>query len=51
MVLAYIGYFVGNNEEKVAQITKQWSIFIMIGCALLVLVYILWHKRKKKTSI
>jgi len=50
LVLAYIGYFVGNNEEKVAQITRQWSIFIIIGCALLVLVYIWWHKRKNKTT-
>jgi len=51
LVLAYVGYFVGNNEEKVAQITRQWSIFIIIGCALLVFIYILWHRRKSKTSV
>jgi membrane protein DedA with SNARE-associated domain len=48
-VLAYIGYFVGNNQEKVAEVTKQWSIVIIIGCALMVIVYIFWHRRKNKT--
>lgn len=48
-VLAYIGYFVGNNKEKVAEVTRQWSIFIIIGCVLLIIVYILWHRRKNKT--
>ena len=47
-VLAYIGYFVGNNQEKVAEVTKQWSIVIIIGCALMVIGYIFWHRRKNK---
>jgi membrane protein DedA with SNARE-associated domain len=51
VVLAYIGYFVGNNEEKVSQITRQWSIFVIIGCALLILIYILWYRKKNKTSV
>ncbi len=48
-VLAYIGYFVGNNKERVAAVTRQWSIFIIIGCVLLIVVYILWYRRKNKT--
>ena len=47
-VLAYIGYFVGNNQEKVAEVTKQWSIVIILGCVLLVIGYIFWHRRKSK---
>jgi membrane protein DedA with SNARE-associated domain len=47
-VLAYIGYFVGNNQEKVAEVTKQWSIVIILGCVLLVVGYIVWHRRKSK---
>jgi membrane protein DedA with SNARE-associated domain len=47
-VLAYIGYFVGNNQEKVAEVTKQWSIVIILGCVLLVVGYIFWHRRKSK---
>ena len=45
-VLAYIGYFVGNNQKKVAEVTKQWSIIIIIGCILMVIGYIFWHRRK-----
>jgi membrane protein DedA with SNARE-associated domain len=50
-VLAYIGYFVGDNKERIAEISRQWGIYIMIGCALLLVVYILWHKRKLKTFV
>ncbi|MEW6675359.1 MAG: DedA family protein [Nitrospirota bacterium] len=50
-VLAYIGYFVGNNRERIMDVSRQWSIYIIIGCALLVAVYILWHKRKQKTLV
>jgi membrane protein DedA with SNARE-associated domain len=50
-VLAYIGYFVGNNREKVIELSRQWGFYILIGCVLLVVAYIFWHKRKQKTSI
>jgi membrane protein DedA with SNARE-associated domain len=49
-VLAYIGYFVGNNKEKVMELSRQWSLYIIVGCVLLVAVYILWYKRKHTTS-
>lgn len=45
-ILAYIGYFVGNNKEKVFEISKQWSVYVIAGCSLLVLAYIFWHKKK-----
>src|SRR4030042_346226 len=50
-VLAYIGYFVGNNKEKIMDVSRQWSLYIIIGCALLILIYIFWHKRKQKTLV
>lgn len=50
-VLAYIGYFVGNNRERIAEVSKQWSVYILSGCILLVIVYIFWHKRKEKTLV
>lgn len=50
-VLAYIGYLVGNNRESIMEISRQWSLYIIIGCALLVAVYIFWHKRKQKTLV
>ncbi|MEW6586418.1 MAG: DedA family protein [Nitrospirota bacterium] len=45
-ILAYIGYFVGNNEEMIMQTSRQWSIYIIAGCALLIILYVLHHRRK-----
>jgi membrane protein DedA with SNARE-associated domain len=47
-ILAYIGYFVGNNEEKVVEVARQWSIVVIIGCIVLVIGYIFWHRRRSK---
>lgn len=47
-VLAYIGYFVGNNKEMVAIASRQWSLYILAGCAVLVVAYIFLHKRKNR---
>jgi membrane protein DedA with SNARE-associated domain len=49
-ILAYIGYFVGNNQEQIFQVSKRWSVFIIIGCVLLVVAYILWQKRRQKNN-
>jgi len=48
-ILTYIGYFVGNNKEKIIEVSKQWSLYVIIACALLIALYILWHRRKQKT--
>jgi membrane protein DedA with SNARE-associated domain len=48
-ILAYIGYFVGNNRERIMEVSRQWTVYIIIGCILLVVLYIFWHKRKQKT--
>lgn len=45
-ILAYIGFFVGNNKEKVFAVSKQWSVYVIAGCSLLVLAYIFLHKKK-----
>jgi membrane protein DedA with SNARE-associated domain len=47
-ILAYIGYFVGNNKEKILEVSRQWSVYMIIGCVLLILAYILWHRKKQK---
>jgi membrane protein DedA with SNARE-associated domain len=47
-ILAYIGYFVGNNQEKILEMSRQWTLYVIIGCVLLVALYILWHRRKQK---
>lgn len=47
LILAYIGFFVGNNKEQIMAVSRQWSIYVIIGCVLLIVIYILWHRRKK----
>jgi membrane protein DedA with SNARE-associated domain len=46
--LAYIGYFVGNNQERIMEVSRQWTVYIIIGCILLISVYVLWHRRIQK---
>jgi membrane protein DedA with SNARE-associated domain len=50
LVLAYIGYFVGNNREKVMEVSKQWGLCILAVCSLLVIAYIFWHRRKNQQA-
>jgi membrane protein DedA with SNARE-associated domain len=47
-ILAYIGYFVGNNKERILEVSRQWSLYVIVGCMLLIGVYIVWHKRRQK---
>jgi membrane protein DedA with SNARE-associated domain len=47
-ILAYIGYFVGNNREKIMEVSRQWSLYVIAGSTLLIGVYIVWHKRREK---
>jgi membrane protein DedA with SNARE-associated domain len=51
LILSYIGYFVGNNRETVMKVSKQWGIYILTGCIVLIAVYIIWHKRKQKNHV
>lgn len=49
-ILAYIGYIVGNNKEKVLQISKQWSVYILIICLMILMIYIVLNKRFKNSN-
>jgi membrane protein DedA with SNARE-associated domain len=48
-ILAYIGYFVGNNRAKIMEMSRQWTVYIIVGCLMLVALYIFWHRRKQKS--
>jgi membrane protein DedA with SNARE-associated domain len=50
-VLAYIGYFVGNNEERIMEVSRQWSIYVIGSCALLIVVYVLRYRKKRKQCV
>jgi membrane protein DedA with SNARE-associated domain len=45
-VLAYIGYFIGENQELILRYSHQALIVVLIGSTLLVMVYIRLHRRK-----
>jgi membrane protein DedA with SNARE-associated domain len=47
-ILAYIGYFVGDNKDRIMEMSRQWTLYVIIGCVLLVALYIFWHRRKRK---
>lgn len=49
-ILAYIGFFVGNNKEKAFAVSRQWSVYVIAGCSLLVLAYIFWHKKNTQSK-
>jgi membrane protein DedA with SNARE-associated domain len=48
LLLAYIGYFVGNNEHRIMEVSKQWSMYVIVACVMIVAVYIFRHRRKRK---
>lgn len=47
-ILAYIGYLVGDNQDKVMEMSRQWTVYLIIGCIILVILYIFWHRRRRK---
>lgn len=47
-ILAYIGYFVGNNKDRIMEMSRQWTVYVIIGCIMLIALYIFWHRRKQK---
>jgi len=48
-ILAYIGYFVGNNRDRIMEMSRQWTVYVIVGCLMLVALYIFWHRRKQKS--
>ncbi len=46
-ILAYIGYFVGNNQDRIMEMSRQWTVYILIGCSILIGIYVYWHRRKR----
>jgi len=46
-VLAYIGFFVGDNKDRVMEVSRQWSVYVILACIGLLAVYIFWNKKRK----
>jgi membrane protein DedA with SNARE-associated domain len=45
-VLTLIGYFLGQNEALIKEYYHQVIIDVLAASALLVIIYIFWHRRK-----
>ena len=47
VVLTLLGYFLGNNEAMIKENLKIITIATLVGIALLLFLYMAWHKRKR----
>jgi membrane protein DedA with SNARE-associated domain len=45
-VLAWIGWFVGNNEELVTNYVNRSLGYILVFIVMLVIAYVWWHRRQ-----
>ncbi len=50
-VLSIVGYLIGNNQTLVAKSLHHVTIYTGIGTSALVIVYIIWYKRRKAPSV
>lgn len=46
IVLAYIGFFIGENQELINQYAHEALLWVFLFCALLVTAYVWWQRRK-----
>jgi membrane protein DedA with SNARE-associated domain len=47
-VLAFIGYWVGNNQELVRGYLDRATMWMVAGCTVLVILYVIRHRRKQR---
>ena len=50
VILAYIGYFVGKNEELIKENSHLASLFLLLLVIIVVACYIFFHRRAKRRS-
>ncbi len=47
VVLAFVGFWVGNNETMVNQYLHRATLTAAAGCAVLALGYVMWRRRRR----
>jgi membrane protein DedA with SNARE-associated domain len=47
-LLAFIGYWVGNNQELVRGYLDRATMWMVAGCTVLVILYVIRHRRKQR---
>ena len=50
VVLALVGYWIGNNQELVHQALHRITFLLVGGCVLLVGAYVWWQRRRRGTA-
>ncbi|TCK62600.1 DedA family protein [Seleniivibrio woodruffii] len=50
VILAVLGYFVGNNIELIKSNLRPITVVTLCVLAVVVAVYIYWHKRRRKNA-
>jgi len=47
-VLAWIGYAAGQNEQLIHQYSKEATMLAVLGCAVIIAVYVILYRRKQR---
>lgn len=46
-ILAMIGYVAGRNREVIEKYSREWTLWLLAGCAVLVVGYIFWYRSRR----
>jgi membrane protein DedA with SNARE-associated domain len=46
-VLAFVGKIAGDNKELIKEYSKEWTIWLLAGCAVLIVLYAWWHRHRR----
>ncbi len=49
VILAFVGFWVGNNQELVAQYLHQVTLFSIAACVFLAAGYVVYNRRKRNS--
>lgn len=47
-ILAVIGFVAGRNRALIEQYSKEWTLWVLAGCAVLVAIYVWWFKKRQR---
>ena len=48
VILTLVGYFIGQQQEQLHQVMQKISIGLVVGCVGLIVLYVKWHRKKKR---
>lgn len=45
-ILAVIGYIANENRALIKEYSREWTLWLLFGCAVIMAGYVWWHKRR-----